>query len=115
MLLQVLRALEGLATEVAFVRLEWHVYSNVRGNVISLDCCRTAVAPLTGQIQIVGTFAANMALTDMVLEVVVRMMIAHNEATLVGGNEIFSIAVGRVATQHSDIIWHTQISLAILT
>jgi hypothetical protein len=36
--------------------------------VIPLDCSGAAVAPLAGQVQVVGTFATNVTLTDMVLE-----------------------------------------------
>lgn len=49
-LLEILRTLEGLATEIALVRLQRDVDANVRGDVIALYSCRTAVAPLTGQV-----------------------------------------------------------------
>ena len=67
MLLQVLRALEGLPAEVALVRLEGDVDADVRGDVITLDCRGAAVAPLTGQVQIVGAFATDVTLADVVL------------------------------------------------
>jgi len=67
MLLQVLRALEGLATEVTFVRLQRYVHANVRGDVVTLDRRGTAISPLAGQIEVVGTFTANMSLANVVL------------------------------------------------
>lgn len=67
MLLQILRALESLAAEVAFVRLKWHMNTNMGGNVITLDCCGVASAPLAGQVEVVGTFTSNVALTNMLL------------------------------------------------
>lgn len=67
MLLEILRALERLATEIALVRLQGDVDANVRGDVITLDSGRTAVAPLAGEIQVVCALASNMALTDVVL------------------------------------------------
>ena len=66
-LLQILGSLECLTTEVAFVRLQGHVNTNVRCNVITLYRGSSAVAPLAGQIQVVGALATNMAFTDVVL------------------------------------------------
>jgi hypothetical protein len=43
----------------------------VRGDVIALDRGSTAVAPLAGEVQVVGALAANMALTDVVLRLLV--------------------------------------------
>lgn len=67
MFLEVLWAFEGLATEIAFVRLEWDVDSNVRGDVVTLDRRGAAATPLTGQVEVVGGFAADVALADMFL------------------------------------------------
>jgi hypothetical protein len=66
-LLQILGALEGLATEVAFVRLQGNVNANMRGNVITLYSGGTAVTPLASQIQVVCALATNMALANVVL------------------------------------------------
>ena len=66
-LLQVLRALEGLAAKVALVRLERDVHADVRGDVVSLDGRRPAVAPLAGEVEIVGALAPDMALAHVVL------------------------------------------------
>lgn len=66
-LLQILRALESLATEVALMWLQGHVNTDVRSNVITLDRGGAAVAPLAGQVQVVGALATNMTFTDVVL------------------------------------------------
>ena len=67
MLLQVLRALEGLAAKVTLVWLEGHMDTNMRGDMVSLDGGRTTATPLAGQVEVVGALTANMALTDMFL------------------------------------------------
>lgn len=67
MFLEVLWALERLSTKFALVRLEWDVDSNVRGDVVSLDRRGAAATPLTGQVEVVGRFAADVALADMFL------------------------------------------------
>jgi hypothetical protein len=66
-LLQILRALKSFAAEVALMRLQWYVNTDVRGDVVSLDCGGAAVAPLACQVQVVGAFATNVTLTDVVL------------------------------------------------
>jgi hypothetical protein len=66
-LLQILGSLEGLATEVALMRLQGHVNTNVRCDVVTLHSGSSAIAPLAGQIQVVGALATNMAFTDVVL------------------------------------------------
>jgi hypothetical protein len=66
-LLQILRTLESLATEVALVRLERYMDSNVRGDVITLDGGSVASTPLARQVQVVSAFASNMALADVFL------------------------------------------------
>jgi hypothetical protein len=69
MFLEILWAFKGLATEFALVRLERDMDSNVRGNVVTLDRGRTATSPLTCQVEVVGRFAADVALADMFLMV----------------------------------------------
>jgi hypothetical protein len=66
-LLQILRALESLAAEVALVWLEGNVNTNVRGDVVTLYSRSTTVAPLASQVKVVGALATNMALADVVL------------------------------------------------
>jgi hypothetical protein len=67
MLLQILRTLESLAAEVAFVRLKWHVNTDVGGDMITLDCCGVTSTPLTRQVEVVGAFTPNMALANMLI------------------------------------------------
>jgi hypothetical protein len=45
----------------------------MRGDVITLDSGGTAISPLTGEVQVVSTLAADMALADMVLGVVSKI------------------------------------------
>lgn len=66
-LLEVLWALEGLTAEVAFVRLQRDVDADVRGDVVALHGGGAAGAPLAGEVEVVGAFATDMALADMVL------------------------------------------------
>jgi len=67
MLLQILRALKGLATEVAFVRLEGNMDSNVGGDMITLHGGSSARVPATGEIKIVCALATDMFLTNVFL------------------------------------------------
>ena len=46
MFLEILRTFEGLAAELALMRLERDVDSDVGGNVVALDGGRSALAPL---------------------------------------------------------------------
>lgn len=68
MLLQILRPLEGLAAEVALVRLQGHMNADVRCDVVALDRCGPARVPLAREVEVVGALAANMTLTDVLLE-----------------------------------------------
>lgn len=66
-LLQVLGTLEGFAAEVALVRLQGDVDSDVGSDVVALNGRSATVAPLTRKVEVVGALAADMALTNMVL------------------------------------------------
>lgn len=68
MLLQVLGTLEALATEVALVRLERNMDTNVRCDVVALDGGCAAIVPAAGQVQIISALATDMALTNVVIE-----------------------------------------------
>lgn len=81
MLLQVLGALEGLATELTLVRLEGHMDADVRGDVVTLDSGGSARVPLASEVQVVGALAADMALTDVLLEVVQPRFFLSSSAT----------------------------------
>lgn len=65
--LQILRPLECFATEVTLVRLQRNVNSNMRGDVVALYGCGTAIGPSTSQVEVVCALAANVALTNMLL------------------------------------------------
>jgi hypothetical protein len=68
MLLQILRSLESLAAEIAFVRLQRDMDANVRRDMVALHGRRPAVAPLASEIQVVGALSANMPLTNVILQ-----------------------------------------------
>lgn len=70
MLLEILRALESFAAEFALVRLQGHVDSDVRGDVIALDSGGTALTPCAGEVEVVSRLATNMALTNMFLSTI---------------------------------------------
>ena len=55
MFLQILRSLERFATELALVRLERNMNSDVRGYVIALDCGGAALTPCAGEVKVVST------------------------------------------------------------
>lgn len=67
MLLQILWTLEGLSAEITFVGLERNVNTDMRGDVVALDGGGAAVAPLAGEIQVVGALAADVTLANMIL------------------------------------------------
>jgi len=67
-LLEILRTLEGLATEVTFVRLQRDMDTDVRCDVVTLDSGGTAGCPLARQVEIVSALAANMFVTDVLVE-----------------------------------------------
>jgi hypothetical protein len=69
MLLKILRTLEGLSAEFAFVRLQGHMHSDVRGNVVAFDGSRSASTPSTGQAQVVGTLSSNVDVAEMVVKI----------------------------------------------
>lgn len=68
MLLEILGALEGLAAELALMRLQRNVHADVRGDVVALDRGGAALAPGAGQVEVVGGLAADMALAHVLLE-----------------------------------------------
>lgn len=67
-LLQVLRTLESLATELATMRFQGNMDSNVRSDMIALDNLNAAVRPRALQVEIVSAFAANMFVAYVLLE-----------------------------------------------
>ena len=71
MLLQVLWTFEGFATEVAFVWFQRDVDSDVRSDMVAFDGGSVTVAPLAGQVEIIGTLPSNMTLTNVFLRITV--------------------------------------------
>lgn len=68
MFLQVLRTLEGFTTEVTFVRLQWNVNSNVRGDMVTLHSGGAALIPATREIEVVCALTANVLLANVFKE-----------------------------------------------
>jgi hypothetical protein len=68
MFLQVLGALERLATPTALVWLQWNMNTDVGSNVITLDSGGVACAPRTGQVQIIGALAADVLFANVQLK-----------------------------------------------
>lgn len=77
MLLQILGPLEGLAAEVTFVRLQGHMDADVGGDVVALDGGGAAVGPSTGQVEVVGALASDVALAHMFLRRVSHCITRH--------------------------------------
>lgn len=67
MLLQILGTLEGLAAEVTLVRFKRNMDSNMRGDMVAFDSRSATATPLASQVKVVGTLAADMALTNVFL------------------------------------------------
>ena len=67
MFLEILRPLEGLSTEVASVRLQGYVNSNVRGDVIAFDDRYTTATPSASEIEVISALASDVGLADMIL------------------------------------------------
>ena len=65
--LEILGTLESLATELAFVRFQGNMYSNVGGDVVALDSRGPALTPSAGEVQVVSGLAADMSLADVLL------------------------------------------------
>ena len=68
MFLEILRALKRLAAEIALVRLERDVNTNVGGDVVALDRRGAALVPLAGQVQVVGALPTDVFLANVLLK-----------------------------------------------
>ena len=68
MLFEVLRALEGLPAEIAFVWFQRNMNANVRSNVVTLDRSCPTGPPLTGQVEVVCALPTYVALAHMLLK-----------------------------------------------
>jgi len=69
MFLQILRSLERLAAEFTLVGLQRDVDSDVRRDVVALDGRGSALTPCAGQVQVVGRFATDVSLADVLLSI----------------------------------------------
>lgn len=67
MFLQILGTLERLPAEIALVRFQGNMDSDVRSDVVTLYRRRAAASPLARQVEVVGAFATNVTLADMFL------------------------------------------------
>lgn len=67
-LLEILGPLEALSAEVALVGLEGHVDADVRGDVVALDGGGAAGGPEALEAEVVCALAADVLLTDVVVE-----------------------------------------------
>ena len=67
MFLEVLRALEGLSTEFAPMRLQGNVNPNMRCDMVAFYNCDVAVTPRTLKIEIICALATDMTIADMLL------------------------------------------------
>lgn len=112
-LLEILRALERFATEIALVRLKWHMDANVRGDVVALYSRSTTVAPLASQVQVVGTLATDMALAYMVLEKC-ELLIPNHVIVECDGRETRSHEDG-VRTSHTGKVYASRGPLRRMT
>lgn len=72
MFLEILRPLEGFATELALVRLQRNVDANVGGDMIAFDGGCSALTPRACQVQVVGRFSAYVPFADVFLSSFVR-------------------------------------------
>jgi hypothetical protein len=91
-LLQILRTLEGLATEVALVRLQWDVDTNVRGDVITLDGGGPALVPTTGEVEVVCALATNVLLANVFL---IKRLVLGCSKDLAGGGSMIANKVNK--------------------
>ena len=67
MLFQVLRTLEGLSTKVTFVWFQRYMDANMGSDVIAFHGGGATISPLTYQVEIVCTLAANVTLAEVLL------------------------------------------------
>ncbi len=67
-LLEVLRSLEALLADLADVRLERGMYAEMGGDVVTLRAGGTAVLPVASEAEIVGGFATDVVVAEVVVE-----------------------------------------------
>lgn len=76
-LLEILWSLECLATEIALMRLEWDVDTDVRGDVIPFDSGSATCTPSACQVEVVRALATNMTLANVILEIISTCILAR--------------------------------------
>ena len=67
-LLEILRTLEGLATDLARVRLERSVNTKVGGDVVPLGTAHVAAFPLAGEAEVVSALAADVVIAQVLVD-----------------------------------------------
>ena len=80
MLLEILRALKALAAEIALVRLQGNVNTNMRSDVVALHRGGAARVPLACEVEVVGALATNMLLANMFLFFIMLVISSHNKS-----------------------------------
>jgi hypothetical protein len=106
-LLEILRALESFAAEVALVRFQGNMHADMGGDVITLDRRGAAVAPLTGEVEVVGALAADMAFADVVIE------LFSTRASLAAVLPLADELVGRHRASRVDRRWRRWLLLLL--
>ena len=96
MFFEILGSLEGLATEIALVRLQGNMDADVRSDVVTLYSCGATGPPGAGQVQVIRALAAYMAFAYMVL-----CYGSVGALTL----SVASSRVGRFGTTHIELLW----------
>ncbi len=66
--LEILWTLEGLATKLAAMRLQWDMNTDVGCNVVAFDDLNATCSPRALQVEVVGTLATNVTFTDVILD-----------------------------------------------
>jgi hypothetical protein len=62
-----LGTLEALPAEITLMWLEGDMDSNMRSNMVALDCSGPTKVPPTGKVQVVCALSTDMALADVIL------------------------------------------------
>ena len=66
-LFEILRPLKSLSTEIASVRLQWYMDTNMRGDMVALHDRDPATTPRTSEVKVVGALPTDMSFTNMFL------------------------------------------------
>lgn len=66
--LQILWPFERLSTKLASMRFQWHMDTNMGGDVIPLNDLDLTIPPCTDKIEIVCTLATDVRLANVILQ-----------------------------------------------